>query len=346
MLEPVLVFKDKNETIPYSKIIVPSSMRSPLWKFFGFPANASNEILTRKKIVCGICRAYIAYNKNTTNLSTHLNCKHPEVLAEFQGDGKKSSDSKKIRIESNEGSPTKRIRIESKFDNDIDTDWYIENETTNESTLHPTGISAKEFVQNKNMENVIELYIDNERKSKTKKSIQIDESYALVISPDEPDGENQLIETLSYDHKEFGDSSAEDISHKGDYLAEDDFLTDINEENVQNVYEEPKNSNVMILKNDKSDMKVVEPSKIMDALKSFLVKDLITPDVIGGTGFRALLHSLSSNVEIPKIAQVCFRFKFSHESEIIIFCVTGSGVPTKRLRSTTFECAFEIGNGS
>lgn len=72
MLEPVLIYNDKNEMVPYSKIVVPSSMRSQLWKFFGFPANDKFEILTKKKIVCCLCRAYIAYNKNTTNLSTHL----------------------------------------------------------------------------------------------------------------------------------------------------------------------------------------------------------------------------------------------------------------------------------
>ena len=43
---------EKNQTIAYRKLVVPQSMRSVYWKFFGFPADDNGDILTRIKIVC------------------------------------------------------------------------------------------------------------------------------------------------------------------------------------------------------------------------------------------------------------------------------------------------------
>lgn len=68
------------EQIEYTRTVVPSSMRSPYWKYFGFPSDNGNNILTRQKIVCTICNTAIAYNKNTSNLRTHLMAKHVEVF--------------------------------------------------------------------------------------------------------------------------------------------------------------------------------------------------------------------------------------------------------------------------
>ncbi|KAM7356098.1 uncharacterized protein ACRADG_001946 [Cochliomyia hominivorax] len=68
------------EQIEYTRTVVPSSMRSPYWKYFGFPSDSSNNILTRQKIVCTICNTAIAYNKNTSNLRTHLMSKHVEIF--------------------------------------------------------------------------------------------------------------------------------------------------------------------------------------------------------------------------------------------------------------------------
>ncbi|XP_011180271.1 uncharacterized protein LOC105210787 [Zeugodacus cucurbitae] len=68
------------ETIEYTHTTVPSSMRSPYWKYFGFPSDNTNKILTRQKIICTICGTAITYNKNTSNLRTHLISRHPETL--------------------------------------------------------------------------------------------------------------------------------------------------------------------------------------------------------------------------------------------------------------------------
>lgn len=67
------------DDITFSRLIRPSSMRSSYWTFFGFPADAQNQIITRRKIVCTLCNKAVAYNRNTTNLKVHLSSQHPEL---------------------------------------------------------------------------------------------------------------------------------------------------------------------------------------------------------------------------------------------------------------------------
>lgn len=77
-------FMEEKQTISYKKLVVPQSMRSIYWKFFGFPANADGEILTRVKIVCLLCKTQIAYNRNTSNLRMHLQNKHTQELHDLE----------------------------------------------------------------------------------------------------------------------------------------------------------------------------------------------------------------------------------------------------------------------
>lgn len=77
-------FMEEKCSITYRKLVVPQSMRSIYWKFFGFPADDDGEILTRLKIVCLICRTQIAYNRNTSNLRMHLQNKHSQELRELE----------------------------------------------------------------------------------------------------------------------------------------------------------------------------------------------------------------------------------------------------------------------
>lgn len=72
------------ENVAFSRLIRPSSMRSTYWTYFGFPADDQNRILTRRKIVCTLCNAAIAYNRNTTNLKVHLSTRHPELDLSIQ----------------------------------------------------------------------------------------------------------------------------------------------------------------------------------------------------------------------------------------------------------------------
>lgn len=75
---------EEKHTFTYKKLVVPMSMRSIYWKYFGFPATDEGEILTRVKIVCILCKSQITYNRNTSNLRMHLQNKHAHELVELE----------------------------------------------------------------------------------------------------------------------------------------------------------------------------------------------------------------------------------------------------------------------
>ncbi|XP_014602964.1 PREDICTED: zinc finger BED domain-containing protein 1-like [Polistes canadensis] len=75
---------EEKHTFAYKKLVVPMSMRSIYWKFFGFPATEDGDILTKVKIVCILCKTQIAYNRNTSNLRMHLQNKHAQELLELE----------------------------------------------------------------------------------------------------------------------------------------------------------------------------------------------------------------------------------------------------------------------
>ncbi|KAI4502977.1 hypothetical protein M0802_002021 [Mischocyttarus mexicanus] len=75
---------EEKHTFAYKKLVVPMSMRSIYWKYFGFPATEDGDILTKIKIVCILCKTQIAYNRNTSNLRMHLQNKHPQELLELE----------------------------------------------------------------------------------------------------------------------------------------------------------------------------------------------------------------------------------------------------------------------
>lgn len=75
---------EEKHTYTYKKLVVPPSMRSIYWKFFGFPATEEGDILTKVKIVCILCKTQIAYNRNTSNLRMHLQNKHAQELMELE----------------------------------------------------------------------------------------------------------------------------------------------------------------------------------------------------------------------------------------------------------------------
>ena len=53
----------------------PASLRSAVWKYFGFP-EADGKV-DKSKSVCKICFASVLYKKGTTsNMNTHLKRKH------------------------------------------------------------------------------------------------------------------------------------------------------------------------------------------------------------------------------------------------------------------------------
>lgn len=66
--EAISKLMEEKHVYTYKKLVVPMSMRSIYWKFFGFPATDDGNILTKVKIVCILCKTQIAYNRNTSNL--------------------------------------------------------------------------------------------------------------------------------------------------------------------------------------------------------------------------------------------------------------------------------------
>ncbi|KAK9508718.1 hypothetical protein O3M35_006210 [Rhynocoris fuscipes] len=81
---PVVEHSSTTTILHYKRLVVPSNMRSIYWKCYGFPANDENEILTRTKIVCLLCKATMTYNRNTTNLRMHLQNKHKNELVALE----------------------------------------------------------------------------------------------------------------------------------------------------------------------------------------------------------------------------------------------------------------------
>lgn len=324
-LKPVPVYKDPKEGIPFSEIVVPSSMRSPLWKYFGFPAYANKEIITKTKIVCGICRAYIAYNKNTTNLSTHLNCKHPEVLEEIKLKRGKIRDRVQIvnpiKLEAHElPSTSKRFR---ESEDETFNDWLPAGESHVQSTVTQKPQKKRSIYKPKfQMSNV---YFESE--SMEKNSSLDDENMAMESNDQEND--NQYIDAIEYSNEDFNidDDRHETISvdlatdpntdasrSKDEYLTEEflainepnEIIFHLNEEQTEkkNVIlskPPPKIANKLSMKRNKENSGLTEEMK---QIKKFLIKDLVPPSIIDGSGFKELISFLSPNAEIPSSYEV------------------------------------------
>ena len=60
----------------------PSGAKSKVWKYFGFTMNESGAIVSKTQVKCTLCRNNISFCGNTTNLSYHLERKHPEQFSE------------------------------------------------------------------------------------------------------------------------------------------------------------------------------------------------------------------------------------------------------------------------
>ena len=61
--------------------------KSAIWRHFGFPADDKGRITDKKKTICRLCQAVVAYSGNTTNLKFHLQrCHAQEYLALQQQD--------------------------------------------------------------------------------------------------------------------------------------------------------------------------------------------------------------------------------------------------------------------
>lgn len=313
VLPPITIYDA--QTV-YHTLVVPASMRSQYWKYFGFPADESNNIITRDKIVCCICRRQIAYNKNTTNMSTHLIARHIDIMHKyFPNDIKMKPSStnakrlKQSKAPQSSQSMTKRIKSE-KMEPERWSDDY-------EYTINRPETEAKDA-------------------EKSNKAQQNNESVRVVVTTE--DGE-EFIETLDYDEcpgifgmesqSLSGDEPNETNQH--DFLNEEYLLANVNVDNdvssqaasqdgdqekiFIDVYVDksnkrsPKKSTAddgaPAAKQAKLNREHREPSKILserevaEAMKHFVVSDILSPSIVDGVGFRSYTRSISSRSYIP-----------------------------------------------
>lgn len=356
ILSPVLVYKNRDEMVPYQKIVVPSSMRSPYWKFFGFPADKFNNIITRTKIICCICRAYISYNKNTTNLSTHLNAKHADILTNCLAVGTKVKREKSAVMNSFVLSE-KRLKTDDSMNNG---DSWSEQENKNRKLKveHPTGISIKEVISQGNESDAS----GNESESAeleqrclsqtctlnsqmTSKSVsnQFNDNIKYIITTNEDEliesinscyNNKNLIELINDDSEIITDTqSLSDETHPNPLNLTEEYLTTIStvddetpneaidyeiDTEQSNSYkgqdvemsleelERPSGSHRHKRQTNTTAVKVYSSnySNIIDEVKSFLIKDLMRPSVINGSGFQQLVQNLSNSSFVPDVSQV------------------------------------------
>lgn len=322
-LRPTLLYKSEDDILTFKNVVVPSSMRSPLWKYFGFPADENREIITRAKIVCCICYTIIAYNKNTTNLSAHLTNKHPETLIEIKRDSRTSANNMDSPI-----SPKRKPKAE------MTVNWYTNDDDVQHSIVpnemqqkqHPTGITQKTYPRSK--------------KSIYKPKFQVNLDDMNPLDEDEPEKssfdditehehDDQFIETIHYDnidiHEDGNEIIAEVLDSKSVTLSnrsENDFLSTqyitINENN-EVLYE--SSSKKMEGKSTKLPQKLsgssssndhritaINSADIIEQIKKFLIKDLIMSSIVDGSGFREMISFLSHNTDVPNSVQVNWDF--------------------------------------
>ena len=56
------------------RLVVPKTVRSEVWNYFGFEADESGIILDtyRRYVWCRLCDSQLPFSGNTTNLSAHI----------------------------------------------------------------------------------------------------------------------------------------------------------------------------------------------------------------------------------------------------------------------------------
>ena len=88
------------ESTPVLERLVPlPNGKSTVWKYFGFIHNSAGKIEDKKKVYCKLCDPPFAlsYSTNTSNLTYHLERKHPEEHRKvLSAQGKKQAPSKTL----------------------------------------------------------------------------------------------------------------------------------------------------------------------------------------------------------------------------------------------------------
>lgn len=325
ILSPILIYKNKNEMIPFSKLVVPPSMRSRYWKFFGFPADESNNILTRTKVVCGICKSYIAYNRNTTNLSTHLNAKHPEYIKKYFS----SEDKSQLKRRLTGRSLNNETNIKHSKSNDSDSDlWCAKDDMKNEISLlkskpqqHPTGITTKECIRSSsdvpNTSSIVTSIDDNEfieslDYTTTNEYIDIVITETQSYSDGVEDSQERISNDFLSEEEYLSPMNIIDVDSKPQ-LGECEYDEDVNSYATNHSQETASKTSIDINKNTENleqNSTMTELSKtenrpdILQQIKKFLICDLESCALTQGNGFKQMIAALTQETEFPSVAIV------------------------------------------
>ncbi|KAH8410259.1 hypothetical protein KR009_010227 [Drosophila setifemur] len=76
-----LKYEDVSQ-LNFSKLYSPK-MKSVYWRYFGFPSNDNNEVITKQNVVCIKCHKVLTNHGNTTNLRAHLQHRHKDLFKDL-----------------------------------------------------------------------------------------------------------------------------------------------------------------------------------------------------------------------------------------------------------------------
>lgn len=120
--------------INYKKLVVPRRMRSPYWKYFGFPATESGLVLLHDKIICILCKRQFAYKGNTQILRRHFQISHKNESAALEKASSKGQHDENdfILLAESEGKvEINNLKLEELGIRDVINDEIIEENVTN-----------------------------------------------------------------------------------------------------------------------------------------------------------------------------------------------------------------------
>lgn len=282
--------------------------------YTGFPSDEHNNIITKQKIVCCICRQFITYNKNTTNLSSHLFGKHanmmtelyPEQLTNMSDKIKAKKCSKLLKRENSDAEETVIVDVKRTKNiealNDLDTVWLVDE-----------GDDSKDQEKDENA-------------PETNNVFQINKDMKVIIMPknnceiaDELNTESdQYLEVESDEN--YGKTGSEEMIHRIE--EETNSIEFLNEEflAVSNENEDIakpathtycKKSSSKRTKRDDTSGEDAQFINLVDKMKNFLIKDFVRPQVIDGDGFKEMMKHLVLDGKIPNSSEVCKTHKHS-----------------------------------
>lgn len=317
-LPPIVLHKEQTD---FHKLVVPASMRSQYWRYFGFPADESNNILTRNKIVCCLCRRQIAYNKNTTNLSTHLIAKHIDIMEKhFPNDIKTpvSSARKKTQAKKSNVSRSlvKRIKSEKTETDRWSEEYNLTKNRTEIESIDPLA-ETSDTVAGKSEPNSesVRVFVTTDDGEEFIETLDYDECSGMFaidsqsLSGDEPHetnhheflNEEYLLTNVIVDNDIVSEVASQDSGQDNKVLI-DVYLDKTHKRSPKKVTAEDGASAMKMARYDKEareSNKQFTEAEVTKAIKRFIVSDVLSPTIADGVGFHSLLKYISCRIDIP-----------------------------------------------